>query len=369
MELLCENFKVVLNDFTGIPTELLYVDDTYEMNWIRGDYPWGMVNGFDLQQVEKTENGFCIFELNKEKKLGLYVKRYTENGRYCEAYTFKNLSDSEPVILDDSVGIVFPYNNLFDKKENMLHTRCNSHIWCAERICNIHSVKLDGQKPYLIQEAVAGSFSGYGLLCDICASPNASHDRGNIVLYPQKTVLNCSEEITLAFEFHFSEKREPISCVYADRYSGFVGDAFSVSVQWFEKIEHLFAEYDGVPIAFCVDNDKAVANITFDSIGEKTVNFIINGENTFIRFNVLDSIENILERRVNFIVEKQQYVGEDQRLKGAYLIYDRESDSQYYNPSFADHNCARERLSMGTLVAASLSRKYDPAIFNDGGGA
>jgi hypothetical protein len=362
MELLCGNFTVLIDEVTGSPTKMISLLDSYEMNWIRGDYPWGSVLGMEIQRVDKTDRGVCVWGVNEDRTIGVKIERFVEGEKYHETYVFENLSNSDSVLLNDTVGIVFPYNDLFDKKENMLHTRCNSHIWCADDICNIQSVKLDGKSPYLIQRATCGSFSGYGLLCDICASSNASHDRGNIVLYPQKTVLNCSEEITFAFEFYFSEKREPISCVSSERYSGFIGDTFSVTVQWFEKIEYLFAEHDGVPIAFCVDGDKAVANITFDSIGEKTVNFIINGVNTFIRFNVLDQIENIIESRVRFIAEKQQYNGDDQRLNGAYLIYDRENDLQYYDASFSDHNCARERLSMGTLVAARLSRKYDPFL-------
>ena len=220
-------------------------------------------------------------------------------------------------------------------------------------------MKLDGQSPYLIQKAVSGSFFGYGLLCDICATPNASHDRGFIVLYPQKRVLAAKERVSFAFEYYFCDKRETLSYICADRYSGFVGDTFSVSIQWFEKIESLFAKADGESIAFAIDGNKAAASLTFDSIGEKTIHFTVNGKKTFIRLNVLDSIENILERRVRFITENQQYDGDDNQLKGAYLIYDRETDSLYHNPHFPDHNSARERLSMGALVAAHLTKKYD----------
>ena len=82
----------------------------------------------------------------------------------------------------------------------------------------------------------------------------------------------------------------------------------------------------------------------------------------FININILKPLEDIIDQRVAFITQKQQYHGTDPRLSGAYLIYDRETDLQYYDANFWDHNCARERLSMGTLVAASLARKYDPLL-------
>ena len=362
MELLCENFKVLIDEVTGSPTKISSLLDSYEMNWIRGDYPWGSVLGMDIQRVDKTYRGVCIWEINKDRTLGVKIERYVENERYHETYVFENLSDISPVLLNDTVGIVFSYNDLFDKKDNMIHTRCNSHVWCADDVCNIQSVKLDGKSPYLIQRATCGSFSGYGLLCDISAAQNASHDRGNIVLYPKKCVLNVGESLSFAFDFYFSAEREPISYITSDHYSGFIGDMFSISINWYEKIESLCGEVCGESISFQVNDNHAVANIKFNSVGEKTVNFEINGKKTFICLNVLDSIEDILERRVRFITEKQQYEGEDKRLNGAYLIYDRETDLQYYNPNFPDHNCARERLSMGALVAASLVRKYDPSV-------
>ncbi len=362
MELLCGNFTVLIDEVTGSPTKMISLLDSYEMNWIRSDYPWGSVLGMNIYQVDKTSRGVCLLGINEDRTLGVKIERYVESGKYRETYVFENLSDSAPVLLNDTVGIVFPYNDLFDKKENMLHTRCNSHIWCADDICNIQSVKLDGKGPYLIQRATCGSFSGYGLLCDISVAQNASHDRGNIVLYPKKCVLNSGESVSFAFDFYFSDVREPISYITADRYSGFVGDIFSISIHWYEKIESLCIDFCDENNSFQIDGDRAAISLTFDSAGEKTVSFEVNGKKTFICLNILESIDDILERRVRFIAEKQQYEGEDQRLNGAYLIYDRETDSRYYNPSFPDHNCARERLSMGALVAASLARKYDPCL-------
>lgn len=41
------------------------------------------------------------------------------------------------------------------------------------------------------------------------------------------------------------------------------------------------------------------------------------------------------------------------------LIFDRATDSIYNNADFPDHNSARERLSMGALMALSLRICYD----------
>ncbi len=362
MKLLSEGFSVVIDEKRGFPTVITSLKDEYQMNWIRSDYPWGKIDGFRIVNVEKTQNGVSVFGINDLKKLELTIDRFIKNERYYEEYIFNNTSDSDYLISEENLSFVFPYNDLFDKKENMLHTRCNSHIWCADDICNIHSVKLDGKKPYFIQKAICGSFSGYGLLCDISATSNASWDRGNIVLYPNKTILQKGEKVTFAFEFYFSDKREDISPVTANKYSGFIDDEFTVSVDWNEEIKSIYAEYDNKKIEFNVDKNKAFATLKFNSPGEKRVNLTINGKKTFINLNVLRPLDEILDKRVEFITKKQQYEGKNKKLDGAYLIYDRETNSQYINPDFPDHNSARERLSMGTLVAYSLSKKYDKQV-------
>lgn len=360
MELSCANFKVLIDDATGYPISITSLKDQYNMNWIRNDYPWGKVCGFENLKVVNTESCVSVTGVDNEQKLLLTVNRFIREEKYYEEYIFENISDSEIVISSENAGIVFPYNCLFDKKDHMIHTRCNSHIWCAEDICNIHSVKLDGQKPYLIQKAVRGSFSGYGLLCDISAAPNGSWDRGFIVLYPAEAVLKKGENSVFAFEFCFSDKRESISPVFADKYSGFINDEFSVTVDWHEKIKNASALINGKSYSFEINNCKAVCKFNFDSLGEKRINININDKNTFINLNVLSPLEDILKKRVRFITENQQFLKENEPLTGAYLIYDKETSSLYYNSVFTDHNCARERLSMGALVALSLSKNYDP---------
>ena len=361
MDLFGKDFKVTLDERTGRPIALVSLSDPYGMNWIRADYPWGDVLGFHFDKVEAKEDFVSAYATNEEKTLSLTIKRYVKNGRYCEEYVFENVSDT-PAALSEKTGIVFPYNDLFDKKENMIHTRSNSHVWCAGDVCNIHSVKLDGQKPYLIQKATEGSFWGYGLLCDICATDNASQDRGYIVLYPQKAVLQCGDSVKIAFEFYFSDDRESISFVSADKYSGFLGEEFALHLQYDEPIQSISAVCGEEKIAFEIQNEKAFAKASFDTLGEKKIDVTVNGKATFIKLNVLSSLDAILEKRVRFITQKQQYTGENERLFGAYLVYDRERKDTHYSEEFSDHNASRERLSMGALVALSLSEKYDVKI-------
>lgn len=359
MLLWCKDFTVLIDEKSGSPLEIKAADDLYGMNWLRSDYPWGSVMGFRTQSVKIGENTVTVFAENSDKSLTLTVKRHIENGKYYEDYTIKNVSNCKIRISEKNAGIVFPYNCLFDKKENMLHTRCNSHIWCADDICNIQSVKLDGKAPFFIQRAVKGAFSGYGLLCDIAATANASADRGSIVLYPEEVLLEPQTETEYVFEFYFNKKKEILSPISADKYSAFLGEEITVNVDWNKKISSFSATENGKELNFIIRDNKAYAKLKFDSFGEKKILFLIDGKKTFINLNVLRPIDEILVKRARFITEKQQYLKSGDKKDGAYLIYDRESDLLYCDSDFADNNCARERLSMGTLVAFCLSRHYD----------
>jgi len=56
MELLCKDFKIVIDEFSGSPIEITSLEDEYHMNWVREDYIWGKVNGFETVSVKKTES-------------------------------------------------------------------------------------------------------------------------------------------------------------------------------------------------------------------------------------------------------------------------------------------------------------------------
>ena len=95
---------------------------------------------------------------------------------------------------------------------------------------------------------------------------------------------------------------------------------------------------------------------------ESRIDVEINGVKTYLTVLQIDAFENLMYKRTKFIQDKQQYHCEDSHLDGAYLIYDRESGSQYYCKAFADHNAGRERIGMGVLVARQLQKSYDAAM-------
>ena len=362
MILLGDKIEVEIDEKSGTPTFIGAVCDGYRMNWISASAPFGSVGGFSLTRVGVSDGVVTLGMENAEGTMRLSVVRGIFDGAYREEYRFCNISTEEIELSEENVGIVFPYNCIFDKKENMHHKRCNSHIWCADEVCNIQSVKLSGQAPYLLQRAVCGDFSGYSLLCDVVNVTYGADDRGSIVLHPKKRTLAPDDECSFVFLYDFFENRQVLSPISASKYSLFVGESTEITAEADADINSISAECEGKEIHFEVNGRIAVARASFERTGEKKISIEINGRKTHIFLNVLPPLDEILRRRVEFITKKQQYEKSGDPLDGAYLIYDRKKDELYYNRGFADHNDARERLSMGTLVAHSLSRHYDADV-------
>lgn len=83
---------------------------------------------------------------------------------------------------------------------------------------------------------------------------------------------------------------------------------------------------------------------------------------TYADFMVVKSLETIVENRVNFIVDKQQYINPDSALHGAYLIYDNKQNYTIFENGIPDHNASRERVGMALLIIKYLRTHTDLKI-------
>ena len=83
---------------------------------------------------------------------------------------------------------------------------------------------------------------------------------------------------------------------------------------------------------------------------------------TYADFMVVKGLESIVENRVNFIVDKQQYINPDSVLHGAYLIYDNKQNYTIFENDIPDHNASRERVGMALLIIKYLRTHTDLKI-------
>ena len=92
-------------------------------------------------------------------------------------------------------------------------------------------------------------------------------------------------------------------------------------------------------------------------LGEHKIELVgKSGKKIFSYINVSLPFNELVEKRVDYIINKQQYHKEGSALDGAFLIYDTEEGKPFFSNVDPDLNGTRERLAMGYIVAVYLQR-------------
>ncbi len=365
-----QKIRISFDDSSGFTTSIRDPGDVYAMNWVLENSDWGNVDHFISREVIQMDDGIQVLAHRAKDNLLLTVEKRVRGGIYEETYTVTNNGSSEYFLTRDNFGIHFPYNCIFTGKENMHSRSCVTHVWCGGNISWMYSKKPDGSKPYFVGNVTRGSFSDYSISYDVSRVRLGAAYRGDIVMHPDTTVVLPGGSAVFSFAFYFSNTGPDSGglCQYhrmhlcADKYSAFVGEPIHCAFRSLTKLENVRIACGDEQIPYERQGDALRFTLSFHTPGERKISVKADGCQTYMRVNILEPIEVILLRRAEFIAKKQQYHREGSCLDGAYLIYDRATDSQYYCEQFGDNNASRERLSMGVTVAQALQRKYDPFL-------
>jgi len=355
---------VTVDETTGATTGIFRNDDVN--NWILDDAGWGLIEGFETQSVSRESEKITVI-LSRSRPTFIKIEKYIEDDCYIEKYTLKNEDTAEYFLTKDRFGIPFPYNCLYTPGQDILNKCCISHVWCGGDSAWMYSVRCHGDVPYLVMKVTKGAIEDYSIAYDISRTTNGSFYRGAIVLHPEACIIAPGEEKCWEFRYRFSDVKpdtapltEPCEIrLTANKYSAQCNEPFTVLFESNASWNNLKLSCEEKEIPYIRKGNTAVAMISFDKIGERTIIAEVDGRKTNIRVQVILPVSEILQRRAEFIVKKQQYHREGSRLDGAYLIYDNETDSLYFDEVFGDHNAARERLAMGVIVCKALQAKYD----------
>ncbi|HJA94647.1 MAG TPA: hypothetical protein H9717_16295 [Candidatus Eisenbergiella merdipullorum] len=341
--------------------------DTYGMNWVKGEQIWGTV--------------FCAPDLTVEVE-----HRFTERGTLAESYTFRNDTAFDIYTVGTQLGICVQFPDYYTDAAVCMTQCCNTHLWCGGGSSYICALRMGGGRINLGLVLTKGSLKGYSVQRNL---EKQSNDRGAFLLHPEDLHVRPGESVQMEWELFWFTDREDFRRK-ALSYSGFI---------WIEA-EH-FLLFDGEAVqfrAFVGERDgngdgengnglnemndeicqqrpviyrngekigfswkNGVADIADRPVkcGEYRYEIEWMGKRSHALFLVQPESRRLAERRCQFIMEKQQCRDEKSCLNGAYLIYDREERSQYYSHAFSDHNGGRERVGMGVLLAEYLQEHPD----------
>lgn len=344
-----KNF-IYKQDKNGNLISLSHKDDEYKMNWLSGKEIWG--------------------DIVAPKRLSASVSReFTENGNLRETYTFKNETDYDIYLSKSEIGIFTTFPDDYTSSAVCMKERCHVHVWCGSNTAYIEGVRMSNKPPHLGLILIDGSIDGYSIKRDLKAQSN---DRGSFILHPEKAHLKPNESYIITWDLVWFESRdefrdkikayENTAVVNMSSILSFKGDTNNITVDCKENISKenikIFKNKKEVK-DFIIDKNKILITDPCNDLGEFVWDFYIDGKHTVGKSLVVSKMEEFIEKRCKYIVEKQQYIDETSYLHGAYVPFDVEDDCIYYSNERPDHNAARERLGMGALMAKFLQTNFN----------
>lgn len=328
-------------------------DDSYHMNWIRNGRVWGRV----LTTLPLDVN----------------VKREQKDDCLIETYTFTNKTAFEIQTNDNAVGIEVPLPDFYTKASYGLTHCSSSHIWCGYQSSYIKSLRQGGKGSNLGIILTKGSLKDYSIerITNYDGrEENLSNDRGIFILHPQNFTLQPGASYQLQWKVFFfdteTEFEDELTTtdqfiqVSAANYVVLKNEPIKFSIKT-DSLDGLTVSVNGHSCTGKWQDGQADFSYQTDETGEYDFMIEKGSYQTYAKFNVVASIDELLTSRVHFICQHQQCQDSQSVLNGAYLIYDNEEHQQYYSHR-NDHNGGRERVGMGVLVAHYLQTHDDSPV-------
>lgn len=324
------------------------------------------VIGYTLQSHEENEtDATSVYE-----RYGVLVTvKYTlqKDGLFVNILV-DNTNDFPVYHKQADFSLTMPFNDAYESSEICIPKRCNTHFWAGLDTTYIRAVRMGNIDRNVGVVFDKGRFASYSQ--EGC--PNSNNrgyfllDNAPFMLLPkQQYEISCRVFLYATEEEFVSECKKSPNYLHIESVNGYT---------FFQKDKKIFTVTAPAPIqkATCVcSNGKAVTKVYGNTLsvqlkpktlGHNRVEIEVDGVKTYANFCIYKSVEDHIQKRVKFIVEKQQCLEKDSPLYGAYLCYDNEEDRQFYDHRWRDQNASRERVGMGLLVAKYLQTHKDKKV-------
>lgn len=359
----------------GIITHISNPDDKYNMNWVADDGKWGGIHcsvgkkevypALDnkvynrtpvfLNVVSATENE-AVYE---DRDIRVTVKRFFENDRLTERYTFKNLRDTDLFTEHGDLGILLPFNDVYTYAEDCLINHCNTHIWCGYNTTYINALRMgksDCNLGLVLTQGSIKSYSVYGSRTNI---------RGQFLLNLDHLELGIGEEYTVEWQLFWHSGNEDFISKLREFETFVEINATNYTVYENENIE--FEVKAKKPFSVFLDGEKIDAPCGKvlckpKRLGEHRFEIRMGEHFTYAEFFVSEPLLTVIEKRIDFIINNQQYKNKKSHLDGAFLIYDLQEKYPVFDSFIRDHNACRERMGMPLLIIKYLQKHQNKKV-------
>ncbi len=390
--LLAQKVEYSLNKRTGAIQEIKIQNDDTNMSWlistdrkqyqwIGEDYGWGLgdltlvLNGVEVKRVWLEPE---IKKVDKEQSLHIYNLREVEihvtrkmvNNDLVEYFEFKNKTNSTVKLKD--IAVSTPFNDNYPDAETCYRSRTNAHVWAGNSNAYVNAMRMGAFAPHLGLVLTEGSIKSYEIR-ERAYTKGWSNLRGAILLNPENCTLNPNESYKFSWtifahdgQSDFYNKLLAYGSVVgrSDKYVYEKGEKARVEFEYGGQLKSPAIYANGKEIKSTLEGNKIVAEYFAEKEGDLTFTLNYgNGKSTYVQCLTISGEKELISKRVNFIIDKQQFSSKTDSRDGAYLVYDNEAEEIFLNPE-SRHDCdeGRERLGMGVLLALQYQRTKDEKI-------
>ncbi|MBQ8685185.1 MAG: hypothetical protein IJ514_03325 [Clostridia bacterium] len=369
-------FHIQFNKATGSIENLSLACDEHDMNFVKEGATFGDVYvnfiipeawtyellPLDLVEFYETD----AYAQARYEKFGLTLEtRYFFEGEDLKAtYKLTNKNPYPYYFKNADVRLGTGFNDSFTGSEVCMKYCCQEHVWAAHQSSYIYAERMGLSKNSVGVFFDEGNFSGYTQRLPNLAYCNGSY-RGELLMNVAPFSLLKDESYSFSFVIFKAPTREEFferlrtfdHYLHVECESGYtceLGNDIRFSVTAKNEVETAECYLASEKLPFAINGKTVSVRYKPTTVGEKKIRFIINGVESYANFNVVLPIEELIEKRIDFIVDKQQCLDERSPLYGAYLLYDLKEERQYFHYVFPDHNACRERFGMPSLIAKWL---------------
>lgn len=347
------NYIASFNEATG--GLKLFADplDADGMNWVEGARTFGEIYRGTLQSCIVRNVSACAENGGEEaavmqsvyltKHLKITVTR-TAGSTYKERYVFENATADDVFFSRGAAGIYVTLNDSYEAASVCMKRHCTAHVWCGGETSYINAVKMGEYPRSLALILTEGAIDSYGVERDLS---QISNDRGDFILYLPPFHLKKGESTAIAFEMRFypygndsfkallSEKNVPV--VEAENYTLIQGEKIEFTVNRPDAKVRLLSfaasqnfggaqcapggtrgaqtaatnaeKNTGTPKSLHTESKNGKTYVTYvpEAAGEYVFAIEAAGKRAKAEFFVQIPLDRLIENRVKFIIENQQF--------------------------------------------------------------
>ena len=294
---------------------MLKTDGT-QYAWVTDKYDWGKTYyDADGDVVVKTD-------------------RRQDGDDLVETYTFTNTSKRKVSI--KNIGIYTPFNDNYPEAKVCMEARQNVHVWPGGCAAYVNIMKMSGQGPHLGLMVTEGEIADYDVW-ERGGKKGMSNFRGVFALCPPDMTLKPGQNYRLSWRLFAHSGKDFDEQLL--RRGGMIARS--------EK--YVYAVGETAHVDFITKKSTKTITRKITDTGEQHVAY----KGTHALLLGISGERQLIEKRLQFILDHQQYNNPADPRDGAFMIYDCEGDSILTDDhGRSDLDEGRERIGMGILLAA-----------------